>query len=66
MALVCTALVCPISKGVCHSDDHVAAVRLADGTVVPRQALAVAARMTALAGFLADLGLKARIRRGIS
>lgn len=41
------------------ADDHVAGVRLADGTVVPRQALAVAARMTARAGFLADLGLKA-------
>jgi thioredoxin reductase len=41
------------------TDDHVAGVRLADGTVVPRQALAVAARMTARAGFLADLGLKA-------
>jgi thioredoxin reductase len=39
--------------------DHVAGVRLADGTVVPRQALAVAARMTARAGFLAGLGLKA-------
>jgi thioredoxin reductase len=41
------------------TDDHVAGVRLADGTVVPRQALAVAARMTARAGFLTDLGLKA-------
>ena len=40
-------------------DDQVAGVRLADGTVVPRQALTVAAVMTARAGFLADLGLKA-------
>jgi len=41
------------------ADDHVAGVRLADGSVVPRRAIAVAARMTARAGFLADLGLKA-------
>jgi thioredoxin reductase len=41
------------------ADDRVAGVRLADGTVVARKALAVAARMTARAGFLADLGLKA-------
>jgi thioredoxin reductase len=41
------------------TDDRVAGVRLADGTVVPRQALVVAARMTARTGFLADLGLKA-------
>jgi thioredoxin reductase len=41
------------------TDDRVAGVRLADGTVVTRQALTVAARMTARAGFLADLGLKA-------
>ena len=41
------------------TDDRVAGVRLADGTVVARRALAVAARMTARAGFLADLGLKA-------
>ena len=41
------------------ADDHLSGLRLADGTVVPRQALAVAARMTARAGFLADLGLKA-------
>jgi thioredoxin reductase len=41
------------------TDDHVAGVRLADGAVVPRRALAVAARMTARADFLADLGLKA-------
>ena len=40
------------------ADDRVAGVRLADGTVVARRALAVAARMTARAGFLADLGLK--------
>ena len=41
------------------ADDRVAGVRLGDGSVVPRQALAVGARMTARAGFLADLGLKA-------
>ena len=41
------------------TDDRVAGVRLAGGTVVARRALAVAARMTARAGFLADLGLKA-------
>src|SRR5262249_44794694 len=39
-------------------DDRLAGVRLADGGVVPRQAVAVGARMTARAGFLADLGLK--------
>jgi thioredoxin reductase len=41
------------------ADDHVAGVRLADGTVVPRQAVTVGAPMTARAGFLAALGLKA-------
>lgn len=41
------------------TDDHVAGVRLDDGTVIARQALVVGARMTARAGFLADLGLKA-------
>jgi thioredoxin reductase len=52
------------------NDDRLTGVRLADGTVpantmvpanttvLPRQALAVALRMTARAGFLADLGLK--------
>jgi thioredoxin reductase len=38
--------------------DRLAGVRLADGGVVPRQAVAVGGRMTARAGFLADLGLK--------
>jgi thioredoxin reductase len=33
-------------------------VRLSDGTVVPRQVLAVAPRMVARAGFLAALGLE--------
>jgi thioredoxin reductase len=37
--------------------DRLAGVRLADGTVVPRQALAVATRMVARGGFLAGLGL---------
>jgi thioredoxin reductase len=40
------------------ADDRLAGVRLADGGVVPRQAVAVGARMAARAGFLADLGLK--------
>jgi len=40
------------------ADDRLAGVRLADGSVVPRQAVTVGARMTARAGFLADLGLK--------
>jgi thioredoxin reductase len=40
------------------ADDRLTGVRLADGRVLARQALAVAPRMTARAGFLADLGLK--------
>jgi thioredoxin reductase len=40
------------------ADDRLAGVRLADGSVIPRQAVAVGARMAARAGFLADLGLK--------
>jgi thioredoxin reductase len=39
--------------------DRLAGVRLDDGQLVPRQAVAVGARMAARAGFLADLGLKA-------
>lgn len=39
-------------------DDRLVGVRLADGTVVGRDALAVGARMVARAGFLADLGLR--------
>jgi len=38
--------------------DRLAGVRLADGTVVARQALAVSPRMAARAGFLAGLGLR--------
>ncbi|MGY0231701.1 NAD(P)/FAD-dependent oxidoreductase [Longispora urticae] len=38
--------------------DRLAGVRLRDGTVVRRDALVVAPRMTARAGFLADLGLR--------
>ncbi|NKQ58287.1 NAD(P)/FAD-dependent oxidoreductase [Amycolatopsis sp. K13G38] len=38
--------------------DELTGIRLADGTVVPRRALAVAPRMVAHAGFLAGLGLK--------
>jgi thioredoxin reductase len=40
-------------------DDRLAGVRLAGGTVVRREALAVAPRMVARAGFLATLGLQA-------
>ena len=40
------------------NEDRLTGIRLADGTVLARQALAVAPRMTARAGFLADLGLK--------
>lgn len=39
-------------------DDRLAGVRLRDGRVVGREALAVASRMVARAGFLAELGLK--------
>ena len=37
---------------------HLTGVRLTDGTVVARQVLAVASRMVARAGFLAELGLQ--------
>jgi thioredoxin reductase len=40
-------------------DDRLAGVRLADGGVVPREVIAVGARMVARAGFLRDLGLRA-------
>jgi thioredoxin reductase len=39
-------------------EDRLTGVRLDDGTLVPRDALAVATRMVARAGFLADLGLR--------
>ncbi|GAB3965136.1 NAD(P)/FAD-dependent oxidoreductase [Actinoallomurus acanthiterrae] len=39
-------------------EDRFAGVRLSDGTVVAREALAIASRMTARAGFLAALGLR--------
>ncbi|GAB2582410.1 NAD(P)/FAD-dependent oxidoreductase [Streptomyces capparidis] len=39
-------------------DDRLVGVRLGDGTVVARQALVVAPRMVARAGFLAPLGLR--------
>lgn len=45
--------------GVRSDDDRLSGIRLADGTTVPRQALAVATRMVARAGFLAGLGLRA-------
>ncbi|MEU4805585.1 NAD(P)/FAD-dependent oxidoreductase [Actinosynnema sp. NPDC023587] len=38
-------------------DDELVGVRLADGTVVAREALAVASRMVARVGFLAGIGL---------
>ncbi|MGR6317105.1 NAD(P)/FAD-dependent oxidoreductase [Micromonospora soli] len=38
--------------------DRLAGVRLADGPLIPREALAVASRMVARAGFLAALGLR--------
>jgi thioredoxin reductase len=41
------------------SGDRLSAIRLADGTTVPRQVLAVTARMVARAGFLAGIGLRA-------
>ncbi len=41
------------------AEDRLAGVRLTDGTVVPRDALAVATRMVARGGFLAALGLRA-------
>ncbi|MEU6752546.1 NAD(P)/FAD-dependent oxidoreductase [Spirillospora sp. NPDC046719] len=40
------------------ADDRLVGVRLADGAVVARDALAVASRMTARGGFLAGLGLR--------
>ena len=39
-------------------EDRISGVKLEDGTVLPRQVLAVAPRMVARAGFLATLGLK--------
>ena len=39
-------------------DDRLAGVRLGDGTLVGRNALAVSPRMVARAGFLSDLGLR--------
>ncbi|MDT0304997.1 NAD(P)/FAD-dependent oxidoreductase [Streptomonospora wellingtoniae] len=39
------------------ADDRIAGLRLADGTMVAREAVAVAPRMRARAGFLAGLGL---------
>ena len=38
-------------------EDRLTGVRLTDGRVIPRDAVAVATRMVARAGFLADLGL---------
>ncbi|KAA1419870.1 NAD(P)/FAD-dependent oxidoreductase [Mumia zhuanghuii] len=40
------------------ADDRLTGVRMDDGRVVPRAALAVGARMTARTDFLADLGLR--------
>ena len=44
--------------GIEVAEDRILGVRLADGTFVARQAIAVAPRFAARAGFLADLGLK--------
>ncbi|MDA3642957.1 NAD(P)/FAD-dependent oxidoreductase [Saccharopolyspora indica] len=44
--------------GIEVTGDRLTGVRLADGTVVARGAVAVASRMVARAGFLADLGLR--------
>ena len=40
------------------ADDRLTGLRLADGTLVERDAVVVATRMVARAGFLADLGLR--------
>lgn len=40
------------------ADDRLLGLRMQDGTVVPRQAVAVATRMIARAGFLGSLGLQ--------
>ncbi|MEV0839196.1 NAD(P)/FAD-dependent oxidoreductase [Actinocatenispora sera] len=40
------------------ADDRLVGLRLADGTLVRRDAIAVATRMVARAGFLGDLGLR--------
>ncbi|MFI0408882.1 NAD(P)/FAD-dependent oxidoreductase [Actinomadura sp. 3N508] len=40
------------------TEDRIAGVRLADGTTIARQAMAVASRMTARAAFLDGLGLR--------
>jgi thioredoxin reductase len=40
------------------AEDRLAGVRLLDGAVVPREAVVVAPRMTARAGFLQELGLQ--------
>ncbi|HET6634803.1 MAG TPA: NAD(P)/FAD-dependent oxidoreductase [Streptomyces sp.] len=42
------------------ADDRLVGLRLGDGTVVGREALAVATRMTARGGFLSALGLRPR------
>ena len=44
--------------GIEVAEDRILGLRLADGTFVARQAIAVAPRFAARAGFLADLGLK--------
>ncbi len=44
--------------GLATVDDRLTGVRLRNGRTVPRDALAVAPRMVARAGFLADLGLQ--------
>ena len=57
-----TAREIPVVEGAVEGleieDDRLTGVRLAGGTTVPRQALAVATRMVARAGFLAGIGLR--------
>ncbi|MEY9937413.1 NAD(P)/FAD-dependent oxidoreductase [Streptacidiphilus sp. MAP5-3] len=58
---VVTGAVAAVETGTLGSGaerDRLTGVRLADGTVVPREALAVATRMVARADFLAPLGLR--------
>jgi thioredoxin reductase len=46
------------AEGLEMADDRLSGVRLADGTVLARDAVVVATRMVAQAGFLDDLGLR--------
>ena len=61
--LALTARDISVVDGVVHgvetTHDRLSAVRLAGGTTVPRQALAVSTRMVARADFLSGIGLRA-------